>query len=61
MANYFKLEDTQDEYYKYVGTYLGDFFIRIFWRDPFYTTFEYDTYEACYDDLDDCEEFYENS
>ena len=56
VANYLKLEDDQEEYYKYVGTYMGDFLIRIVWRKAFNTTFEYDTIDACYEDLEDCDE-----
>lgn len=55
VANYIALADDTDEYYKYVGTYLGDFLIRIFWRLAYNTTFEFETVEACYEDLEDCE------
>jgi len=29
------------DYYKKVGLYMGDFFIRIFWREDFLTNFVY--------------------
>ena len=47
IANYFKLTNTSPNYYKSVGYYLGDFVIRIFWRNKFLTTFTYTTVTAC--------------
>lgn len=56
VANYLKLADDTVEYWKYIGVYLGDFLIRFWWRKDFNTTFRYDTVEACYEDLEDCDE-----
>lgn len=35
------LEDSDTQYWKKIGNYSGDFFIRIFWRESFTTVFEY--------------------
>ena len=56
MANYLKLPDLTVEYWKYVGTYAGDFLIRFWWREDFHTTFQYETVRACYSDIEDCED-----
>jgi hypothetical protein len=56
VANYLKLADDTVEYWKYIGVYLGDFLIRFWWRKDFNITFRYDTVEACYEDLEDCDE-----
>jgi len=47
VVNYLKMTDTTKEYYKNVGYYLGDFVMRIFWRNKFLTNFRYKTVTAC--------------
>ena len=41
IKNYTLLQTSDTEYWKKIGRYSGDFFIRIFWRESFSTVFEY--------------------
>jgi len=38
------LEETAQDFWTKIGYFWGDFFIRIFWRNDFTTTFEYWAY-----------------
>lgn len=39
--SFVELEETAQDFWKKIGYYCGDFFIRFFWRNDFTTTFEY--------------------
>lgn len=41
IENFVTIASTTPDYWKTIGSYLGDFFIRIFWRQDFLTNFVY--------------------
>jgi len=47
VVNILKLTNTTVNYYRKLGFYIGDFVMRIFWRNKFLTTFSYNTVAAC--------------